>query len=339
MRLRDGAGPDANGGAGRAAEHGGVGKPWSGGEAARLFAQPLHPRQRLVGVKRPGIALYAHGGAGGDFAQVGFDLLPELFGVDTRHDAAVDFDVAFVRHDVDLAAARDGADVQAWPSQLRMRMPLEIGNDLLLEELQHVAHGIDGVASLVGCRAVAGDAGGVDLEPERTFVGRDHAELSRFQDQRQVAGKLLFRHGVGAVVAGLLAHEAEETPADARLRPGGTLRPLAQGPQGGSHRSLGVGRTAAEELAVTDLRIEGRDGHAGHADGVEVWREGEMRGGFVRRERSDHVGSARLDLIEADFSAESPQKIGDVLAHGLLAGLFGAGISLWIHARNCHEVL
>ena len=64
-----------------------------------------------------------------------------------------------------------------------------------------------------------------------------------------------------------------------------------------------------------------------------------LAGAYMRRERSDHVGSARLDLIEADFSAESPQKIGDVLAHGLLAGLFGAGISLWIHARNCHEVL
>ena len=52
----------------------------------------------------------------------------------------------------------------------------ELGNELLLDDVEHAAHGVDGVAALLRRRAVAGDAGGLDLEPERALVRGDDAE-------------------------------------------------------------------------------------------------------------------------------------------------------------------
>ncbi len=51
------------------------------------------------------------------------------------------------------------------------------------------------------------------------------------------------------------------------------------------------------------------------------------------------LGRPGSTVLKFNFGAERAEKIGDVFAHGLLAGLVGAGIALRIHARNRHQVL
>ena len=152
--------------------------------------------------------------------------------------------------------------------------------------------------------------------------------------------KPLLRQRARAVVAGFLAHESEENPVDARIFARGTLRPVAQGPEGGGHRAFRIAGAAAPDFVVAQDGVEGRDGHAGDADGVEVRGEGEAGSAVAGgRERGDDIGAARFDRLDADLGAEAAQEGGDVVGHGLLAGGADARIALRIHARDRDKVL
>ena len=107
---------------------------------------------------------------------------------------------------LNLAAAADGADVDRGRAELRVRPLREFRNHLRLDQLEHAAHGIDGVESILRRGAVAGNAGGFHAGPEHALVRGNDAERRGLKHQREVTAKSAFRHGMRAFLASLLAH-------------------------------------------------------------------------------------------------------------------------------------
>ena len=210
--------------------------------------------------------------------------------------------------------------------------------EVVVEHVERAGELEDRVVAAFRLRAVGGLAGAAEGGPGGAFGDVDHLHRRRFADD----GELVIRGvAAGEVLAaklpGFLAHEGDEVDGDRRLRL--ERRGLAERPQHGGHRPLGVRGPAAPDPAVAEVAAERVDAHAVDADGVEVRAEQNPRAAVARGEAGDQVGSARFDLVHDHLRAERLQPTAEEHRDLLFVGGIGAGGIVRIDRRDADEVL
>ncbi len=345
--LGDGAGADGDGGGAGGGEEDGVAKPGGAGEFCAGGEEGLDEGVGGVGVEGVDGWGIVHSGCRVDAVDELFEqMMRAAMALEAGGDADVEAEGAAVGDDVVAGAAFDHAEVHGGGGEV-VGGAGEFGEEVAevgVEGVDEWGHFDDGVFSEFRAGAVGGAAVGVDVDPEAAFVGVDDAHFGGLADEGEVVGRVVGGEVFGAVLMGLLGHEADEVDFDGEV--GDLVAESPEGPEHGGHGAFGVGGAAAPEFAVANVAAEGVDGHAGDGDGVGVGGEEESGlglpgGGGLGGKAADDVGAAGEDFVEPDLGAGGFEEGGDVVGDGGFADVFrgGAGVAVGVDGGDADEGL
>jgi len=247
-----------------------------------------------------------------------------------RKQATIDLDRTRVRHEIDLHSAMNDADIHRRGTEQRMHARSE-SLVILLQREDDPRHVFDRIHAEVRLAAVRRFSAHHDPPAKHAFAGDDRSHSRRFRDEGGMTGEP-FAELHHAAKRKLLVHHCGEPHLARRLD-----AVFVQRGHGVHHRGetgLRVATAAAVQLPILHSRLERRNRHALHRDGVHVRLQDHTARRIPARQPRDDVGPIGKHLLfpnlDSTLLEEMPHPSRDL-------PLSGTVVVKRVHAVDAHQ--